>query len=77
MPGGIFKNALRVCNTVCMWRYLPFAQFLGGGVNLASISNFCQVYPPIYFLYLILAKCTTMYIIDNMDSDNRCSCLGS
>jgi hypothetical protein len=32
--GGIFKTRYRLSDTVCMWRYLPFAQFLGGGVGV-------------------------------------------
>ena len=32
--GGIFKSAHRLSDIVCMRRYLPLLQILGGGVSV-------------------------------------------
>lgn len=41
--------------TVCMWRYLPLSQFLGGGYRSARFSNFC--YPSPHDLFCLFLPC--------------------
>lgn len=71
-----FKLGLRVCNTQCIGSRDSLCQKWGVPLALARFLTFVSRYPLNYFVYFLFAIILYLDIIDNMDSDNRCSCLG-